>query len=111
MKVSGLQERFYHGFVLGLLVDLAGRYEVTSNRESGLGRYDVMLMPLCIEDDGIIMEFKVRHASKEKNLKETVQAALRQIEEKSMNRRFMAGELKRSAFESMDLHLKEKMCL
>ena len=56
------------------------------------------------------MEFKVRHASKEKNLKETVQAALRQIEEKSMNRRFMAGELKRSAFESMDLHLKEKRC-
>lgn len=83
-----MPERFYHGFVLGLLVDLAGRYEVTSNRESGLGRYDVMLMPLCIEDDGIIMEFKVRHAAKEKNLKETVQVALRQIEEKKYEQAF-----------------------
>ncbi len=52
-------ERFYHGFVLGLLVDLAGRYEVTSNRESGFGRYDVMLKPLNQEDDAIIMEFKI----------------------------------------------------
>ena len=52
-------ERFYHGFVLGLLVDLSGRYEITSNRESGFGRYDVMLKPLRKEDAGIILEFKV----------------------------------------------------
>lgn len=38
-------ERFYHGFVLGLMVELADRYLVTSNRESGFGRYDVMLEP------------------------------------------------------------------
>lgn len=44
-------ERFYHGFVLGLLVDLSGRYVVTSNRESGFGRYDVLLRPLNKEDD------------------------------------------------------------
>lgn len=75
-------ERFYHGFVLGLLVDLADRYKVTSNRESGFGRYDVMLEPLNKKDDAIIMEFKVYNPKKESDLEETVQAALRQIEEK-----------------------------
>ena len=75
-------ERFYHGFVLGLLVDLRGRYEVSSNRESGFGRYDVMLRPLNQEDDGIILEFKVYNPKKEKDLEETVQAALQQITEK-----------------------------
>ena len=75
-------ERFYHGFVLGLLVDLAGRYKVTSNRESGFGRYDVMLEPLNREDDGIILEFKVYNPRKESSLEETVQAARRQIDEK-----------------------------
>jgi len=77
-------ERFYHGFVLGLIVDLADRYIITSNRESGFGRYDVMLEPLKgnEKDDVIIMEFKVFHPQKEKGLEETVQAALLQIEEK-----------------------------
>lgn len=75
-------ERFYHGFVLGLLVELAGRYEVTSNRESGFGRYDVMLYPLNQEDCGIILEFKVYDPEEESSLAETVQAALLQIEEK-----------------------------
>ncbi len=77
-------ERFYHGFVLGLMVDLADRYIITSNRESGFGRYDIMLEPLKgnEKDDAIIMEFKVRRPQKEKGLEETVQAALLQIEEK-----------------------------
>ena len=75
-------ERFYHGFVLGLLVDLAGRYEVSSNKESGFGRYDVMMVPLDKADDGIILEFKVFNPKKEKDLDETADAALRQIEEK-----------------------------
>ena len=75
-------EKFYHGFVLGMLVDLQGRYEVTSNRESGLGRYDVMLRPLNNYDDGIILEFKVFNSVKENSLEETVQAAINQIEEK-----------------------------
>ncbi|RKI35509.1 hypothetical protein D7V86_26735, partial [bacterium D16-51] len=76
-------ERFYHGFVLGLIVDLAGRYAVTSNRESGFGRYDVMLEPVKgnEKDDAIILEFKVHRPQKEKDLEETVQAALLQIEE------------------------------
>lgn len=75
-------ERFYHGFVLGLMVELEGRYHITSNRESGFGRYDVMLEPLKKEDVGIIIEFKVRDPEKESSLKDTVRTALEQIEEK-----------------------------
>ena len=75
-------ERFYHGFVLGLMVELEGRYSITSNCESGFGRYDVLLEPLRKEDDGIIIEFKVRNPEVEKCLEDTVRTALKQIEEK-----------------------------
>ena len=76
-------ERFYHGFVLGLIVDLQGRYVITSNRESGFGRYDVMLEPKNPQaNDAIILEFKVHDPEDEATLKETVQSALEQIEEK-----------------------------
>ena len=76
-------ERFYHGFVLGLMVELSGRYTVTSNRESGFGRYDVMLEPRdTAKDDAMILEFKVQGA-KERELSDTVAEALRQIEEKN----------------------------
>lgn len=73
-------ERFYHGFVLGLMIELADRYVITSNRESGFGRYDVMLKPLRNEDNAIIMEFKVHDPEDEKNLQDTVRAALAQID-------------------------------
>ncbi len=77
-------ERFYHGFVLGLIIDLHERYEVTSNRESGFGRYDVLLMPRAVsEDDAIILEFKVLNPSKENSLEDTAKSALQQIEEKN----------------------------
>ena len=76
-------ERFYHGFVLGLMVELNDRYVITSNRESGFGRYDVMLEPRSKNDDAMILEFKVQDASDgEKELNDTVKAALRQIEDK-----------------------------
>ena len=75
-------ERFYHGFVLGLMVELANRYIITSNRESGFGRYDVMLEPKIEEDDAIILEFKVYDADEESSLQDTVKAALQQIEDK-----------------------------
>lgn len=75
-------ERFYHGFVLGLMVELSGRYSMTSNRESGFGRYDVILEPLNENDDAIIMEFKVHDPEDEETLDDTVQSALHQIEEK-----------------------------
>ena len=71
---------FYHGFVLGLMVDLADRYSITSNRESGFGRYDVVLEPLGDKDDAIIMEFKVRDKDDENTLSDTVAMALEQIE-------------------------------
>ena len=75
-------ERFYHGFVLGLLVDLNKEYVVTSNRESGFGRYDVMLEPTDKDKVAVILEFKVHDLTDEKNMEDTVQAALTQIEEK-----------------------------
>lgn len=76
-------ERFYHGFVLGLIVDLAERYSITSNRESGFGRYDVILEPLQDTEDAIILEFKVHDPDDEKTLADTVQAALTQIDRKN----------------------------
>ena len=75
-------EKFYHGFVLGLMVDLSERYLLTSNRESGFGRYDVMLEPKKENDDAIILEFKVFQPRKEQSLEDTAAAALKQIEEK-----------------------------
>ena len=76
-------ERFYHGFVLGLMIELADRYILTSNRESGFGRYDVMLEPRRSEDAGMIMEFKVQDRAEEKELSDTADAALKQIKEKA----------------------------
>ncbi len=88
-------ERFYHGFVLGLIVDLAPRYTLTSNRESGFGRYDVMLEPKNEQEDAIILEFKVFHPPKEKNLQETAKAALAQIEKKQYAAALMAKGIPR----------------
>ncbi len=83
-------ERFYHGFVLGLTVDLADRYVITSNRESGYGRYDVVLEPKRQEDCAVIMEFKVRDPGEEKTLEETAKEALAQIERKKYEAALMA---------------------
>ena len=76
-------ERFYHGFVLGLIVDLQDRYFISSNRESGFGRYDVVLEPKNAEkDDAIIIEFKVFNGRRDQSLEDAVKEAHRQIEEK-----------------------------
>ncbi|MCM1261861.1 MAG: ATP-binding protein [Butyrivibrio sp.] len=75
-------ERFYHGFVLGLMVELENKYIITSNRESGFGRYDIMLEPREEDMDAFIIEFKVYNPRKDSSLEDTVQAALNQIEEK-----------------------------
>ena len=79
-------ENFFHGFVLGLMVDQSENYIITSNRESGFGRYDIMLEPKDKQIQkypGIVIEFKVINPRKENSLEETVEAALKQIEEKN----------------------------
>ena len=79
-------ERFFHGFVLGLMVDQTENYIINSNRESGYGRYDIMLEPIDKTNEklpGIVIEFKVINPRKENSLEETVEAALKQIEEKN----------------------------
>ena len=79
-------ENFFHGFVLGLMVDQTENYIITSNRESGFGRYDIMLEPIDKNNEkypGIVIEFKVINQRKENSLEETVAAALKQIEEKN----------------------------
>ena len=74
-------ERFYHGFVLGLLVELSDKYRITSNRESGFGRYDVMLEPLGPSEDAVIIEFKVCSARKKQALEDAAAEALDQIDQ------------------------------
>ncbi|MCI8785421.1 MAG: AAA family ATPase [Eubacterium sp.] len=88
-------ERFYHGFVLGLIVDLADRYKITSNRESGFGRYDVVMEPLQSGLDAFVMEFKVFHPEREKDLHETVKHALQQIAEKEYDADLIAGGIQK----------------
>ena len=76
-------ERFYHGLVLGLIAELEGRYHIRSNRESGFGRYDVMMEPVNKEDTAYIFEFKILDLEEqEKTLEDTANAGLRQMEEK-----------------------------
>jgi len=82
MSKESEPERFYHGLMLGLMVDLNDKYEITSNRESGFGKYDVLFQPHHDTDDGIILEFKVIDQEKEKSLKDTAQAAIKQIVDK-----------------------------
>ena len=75
-------ENFYHAFVLGMLVGLKDTYYVNSNRESGLGRYDIMLEPKDKNQNSFIMEFKVHKPEKENSIEETIANAKKQIEEK-----------------------------
>ncbi len=75
-------ERFYHGFVLGLIVELSEQYQITSNRESGFGRYDVMMEPIEKDKPAFVLEFKVRSPQKETSLQDTLANALEQIENK-----------------------------
>lgn len=109
-RASGAEpERFYHGFILGLLVDLRDRYYLKSNRESGFGRYDVMLEPKNSKEcKAVILEFKVRNPRKEKSIQETVLSALKQICEKNTMQTCLRKESERNRYIIMDLHLKAK---
>ena len=105
-------ERFYHGFVLGLIVDLQDRYIITSNRESGLGRYDVMLEPKKPqEDDAIILEFKVYDEEDEADLKATVKSALVQIEEKQYAAQLIARGIPKERIRSYGFAFEGKKVL
>ena len=90
-SVETQPERFYHGFVLGMVVNLADRYKVRSNRESGYGRYDVMIEPLDKTKKAFIFEFKVLDADdEEKTLEDTLANAHKQIEEKNYEAELIA---------------------
>ena len=91
-------ENFYHGFVLGLMVDKRDDYIIKSNKESGFGRYDVMMIPRDTENSslpGLILEFKVINYSIEKSLEETVKSALQQIEEKKYDTELLKAGVKK----------------
>lgn len=107
-------ERFYHGFVLGLLVEFREKYEICSNGESGLGRYDVMLIPRRENDattPAIILEFKVHNPKKEKNMEETVANALMQIKEKKYDTRLLEMGIKQESIRHYGFAFKGKEVL
>ena len=95
-SVRRASERFYHGFVIGLVVELREKYLITSNRESGFGRYDIILEPKNRQDNAIIIEFKVFNEKKEKSLEDTVAMALQQIEDKQYEASLIAKEIEKS---------------
>ena len=75
-------ENFYHAFVLGMLVGLKDSYYVKSNRESGFGRYDIMLEPKDKNGNSFVIEFKVLEDEEEKTIEDTIENAKKQIEER-----------------------------
>ena len=83
-------ERFYHGFVLGLMVEQSENYEIRSNRESGFGRYDIMMIPKKTNLPAIVIEFKVYNPRREQTLEDTAHVALKQIEEKNYDAELIA---------------------
>ncbi|OVE70753.1 AAA family ATPase [Clostridium diolis] len=93
--ISGKEpERVYHAFVLGMLVSLSNEYQVKSNKESGYGRYDVMIIPKDISKIGIIIEFKKIDYFLDDTIEEATKEALRQIEEKNYAQELFQKEVK-----------------
>lgn len=101
-------EKFYHGFVLGLLAELRDEYELRSNRESGFGRYDVMLLPKGQGKNAIIMEFKVRRTETEPSLEATVEADYSRFVVRDTMQNYMHWAMQMRKLDTMDLRLKGK---
>ena len=108
-------ENFYHGLVLGLIVSLKDRYRIVSNRESGRGRYDIAMYPLSENEDAFIIEFKVLDEKREKNLEQTAENALKQIEDRDYKADLLAAGIPEGriyqlgfAFEGKDVLVVEK---
>ena len=89
-------ESFYHAFILGMLVGLKDSYYVKSNRESGYGRYDIMLEPKEKESNSFIMEFKIIESMEEKEVKAKIKEAKEQIKDKKYEQ-----ELKMRGFKNI----------
>ncbi|MCQ2508492.1 MAG: ATP-binding protein [Dorea sp.] len=106
-------ENFYHGLVLGLIVELEKEYQITSNRESGFGRYDIMMKPLKSNLPSIIIEFKLLSPRTEKNLEETAHRALKQIEEKHYKEELLSQGIEENQIHSYGFafHGKEVLIL
>ena len=107
-------ENFFHGFVLGLMVDQTENYIITSNRESGYGRYDIMLEPIDKTNEkypGIVIEFKVINPRKENTLEETVASALEQIEEKNYDAELIKRGVKEENIHHYGFAFKGKVVL
>ena len=107
-------ERFFHGLVLGLMVDQTENYIITSNRESGYGRYDIMLEPIDKSNENlpcIVIEFKVINPKKEKTLEETVEAALKQIEDKGYDAELIKRGVKKENIHHYGFAFKGKKVL
>ena len=105
-------ERFYHGFVLGMVVNLADRYKVRSNRESGYGRYDVLIEPLDKTEKAFIFEFKVLDADdEEKTLADTLANARGQIDEKNYEAELIAEGFAPEQIRKYGFAFRGKECL
>ncbi|MCL6590217.1 MAG: ATP-binding protein [Firmicutes bacterium] len=107
-------EKVYHAFVLGLLVNLANEYEVKSNRESGYGRYDVMVIPKDKDKAGLIMEFKKVDPDEDEDLEKATLAALEQIREKNYRQELLDRGIRKIinvgiAFEGKELKIKHEV--
>lgn len=84
-------ENFYHGLLLGLCAIMDNRYMISSNRESGEGRYDIQLMPKDKKMPGILIELKVGRNSSESQLKELSRNALQQIYDRNYDTEMVAA--------------------
>jgi hypothetical protein len=91
---KNVAENFYHAFTLGLLVNLDGKYRIVSNKESGDGRPDVIIIPKDNTKKGVIIEFKVSESPDENAMKEAVKTALDQIEKKKYSEELINSDIK-----------------